>query len=176
MRISNWWVGDIVSAFSPKVDRGAGKVPTRRAARWLIGIGIFVTLVGAIGVAGETGNPLEHQHATVTGRYLSSLYSRSISSTGYNVRLRLENGDSKVVHHKPLYDAVGHRTELPVMVDVDPDTDLVDAIYLEGHRYGTGRQSAAVVVTILTTLLGVFLLLRGIGRLRRARLAATPGG
>ena len=49
-------------------------------------------------------------------------------------------------------------------------TDLVDAVYLGGRRYGTGRQSAAVVITVLFTVFGAFLLLRGIGRRRRYRL------
>src|SRR3954452_15137608 len=163
--------GDIAGVFAPRVDRGPR--PTRRAARWLIGIGLFVTLFGAIGMGEELGSPLERQDATVTGRYRSLLVTRPLSTRLHKVKLRLENGDTKVVTHQPLYEAVGTRTELPVQVDVDPDTDLVDAIYLEGRRYGTGRQSAAVVVTILITALGVFLLLRGIGRLRRARLAAV---
>ena len=62
------------------------------------------------------------------------------------------------------------RDDVKLMVDIDPDTNLIDAVYLDGQRYGTGRQSAAVVITILFTALGVFVLLRGIGRLRRARL------
>jgi len=57
-----------------------------------------------------------------------------------------------------------------VTVDIDPDNDLIDAVYLEGHRYATGRQSAAVVVTLVFLAFGVFLLLRGIGRYRRFQL------
>ena len=163
-----WMFGDIAGVFAPRVERGPR--PTRRAARWLIAIGVFVTLFGAIGMGQELGSPLERQDATVTGRYTTLLVSRRLSTRLHKVRLRLENGDTKVVTHQPLYEAVGTRTELPVKVDVDPDTDLVDAIYLEGRRYGTGRQSAAVVVTILITALGAFVLLRGIGRRRRARL------
>lgn len=163
-----WMFGDMAGVFAPRVERGPR--PTRTAARWLIGIGVFVTLFGAIGIGEELGTPLERQDATVTGRYTTLFVSRPLSTRFHKVRLRLEDGDTKVVTHEPLYEAVGTRTELPVQVDIDPDTNLVDAIYLDGRRYGTGRQSAAVVITILVTALGAFLLLRGIGRLRRARL------
>ena len=171
---SRWLFGDIASVVAPSVDRGP-RPPTRRAARWLIGIGLFVTLFGAIGVAAEAGAVLERQDAVVTGRFTTLFVNRPASARFHKVRLRLESGDTKVVTNSPLYDAVGTRTELPVQVDIDPDNNLVDAIYLEGHRYGTGRQSAAVVITILITVLGAFVLLRGIGRLRRARLADAAG-
>jgi hypothetical protein len=165
-----WLFGDIVSAFAPRVDRGAGRAPTRRAGRWLIGFGIFVTLVGAIGFAGESGAQLERQSATVIDRYTYRMRAGGASSRIHKVRLLLESGDTKAIPLAPLYDAIGTRDNVQVSVDIDPDTNLIDAVYLDGHRYGTGRQSAAVVVTIVFTVLGVFLLLRGIGRLRRARL------
>ena len=163
-----WMFGDIVSVVAPRVERGPR--PTRRAARWLIGIGLFVTLFGAIGVAGEAGAVLEKQDATVIRRYTTSLQMPTTSTRLHKIRLRLEDGDTKVVTNAPLYEAVGTRTELPVRVDIDPDNNLVDAVYVDGRRYGTGRQSAAVVITILITVLGAFLLLRGVGRLRRSRL------
>ena len=166
-----WLFGDIVSAFAPRVDRGAGRAPTRRAGRWLIGFGIFVTLFGAIGMSQEVGAQLERQPATVIDTYISHMRGGNGGSSEINnVELELADGDTKTIRHEPLYDAVGSRDDVPVTVDIDPDTNLIDAVYLEGQRYGTGRQSAAVVVTILFTLAGVFLLLRGIGRLRRARL------
>ncbi len=165
-----WVFGDVVSAFAPRVERGAGVAPKRRAGRWLVGLGIFVTLFGAIGVIAETETVLERQSATVIDRYTTRMRTTSGSSTIHKVRLRLDDGETKDIPHAPLYDAVGTRDDLQVTVDIDPDTDLVDAVYLDGQRYATGRQSAAVVITILITVLGVFLLLRGIGRLRRARL------
>jgi hypothetical protein len=119
------------------------------------------------------GTTLDRQPATVLGRYTTRLHTTSGSSTLHKVRLQLADGTTKSVPHAPLYDAVGRRTDLPVTVDIDPDTDLIDAVYLEGNRYGTGRQSAAVVVTLIFLALGVFLLLRGIGRLRRYRCAAS---
>jgi hypothetical protein len=106
----------------------------------------------------------------VLGRFTTRLQSAGSTSRIHKVRLQLEDGSTKAVPHAPLYDAVGTRTDVPVTVDIDPDTDLIDAVYLEGHRYATGRQSAAVVVTLLFTAVGVFLLLRGIGRRRRSRL------
>lgn len=166
-----WLFGDIASAFSPRVERGAGKAPTRRAGRWLIGFGIFLTLFGVIGVIGETGSVLERQSATVIDRYTTRMrLSNGGSSKVYKIRLLLESGDTKDIPQQPVYEAIGTRDDVKVMVDIDPDTNLIDAVYLDGQRYGTGRQSAAVVITILFTALGVFVLLRGIGRLRRARL------
>ena len=172
-----WWFGDIASVFAPAVDRGPRAAPTRRSARWLIGIGLFITLFGVIG-ATESAAPLEHQDATVVGLYTTTLNLRSSSNKFEHVRLRLENGDTKVVTNEPLYKAIGGRLERPVKVDVDPDTDLVDAVYLDGRRYGLGKQSAAVVISILFAVFGLFLLLRGIGRYRRYRLTRTdqPGG
>ena len=169
-RTLRWLFGDLVSAFAPRVDRGAGAAPTRRAGRWLVGFGIFVTLFGAIGVIAETGTVLERQSATVIDRYTTRIRTTAGSSRIHKVRLLLEDGETKDIPHAPLYDAVGTRDDLHVTVDIDPDTNLIDAVYLDGQRYATGRQSAAVVITILVTVLGVFLLLRGIGRLRRARL------
>jgi hypothetical protein len=166
-----WLFGDIASVFSPRVDRGAGKAPTRRGGRWLVGFGIFLTLFGGIGVIGETGSVLERQPATVIDTYTTRIRtSNGGGSDVQKVRLLLEDGDTKDIPQEPLYDAIGSRDDVRVSVDIDPDTNLIDAVYLEGHRYGTGRQSAAVVITILFTVFGVFLLLRGIGRLRRARL------
>jgi hypothetical protein len=171
-----WLFGDIVSAFAPRVDRGAGRAPTRRAGRWLIGLGIFVTLFGAIGVVAETGSQLERQSATVVDRYTSRLRAGGASTRLHKVRLLLESGDTKAIPQAPLYDAIGTRDDVQVTVDIDPDTNLIDAVYLDGHRYATGRQSAAVVITILFTVAGVLLLLRGIGRLRRARLRERAAG
>jgi hypothetical protein len=172
--LGRWLFGDIVSIVAPRVERGPRRAPTRRSARWLIAAGVFVTLFGAIGFAGETEG-LEKQPATVTGRYTTRLRAGGATGRLHKVRLRLADGTTKAIPHAPLYDAVGTRTDVPVTVDIDPDTDLIDAVYLEGRRYGTGRQSAAVVITLLFTALGVFLLLRGIGRRRRSRLRPTPG-
>src|SRR3954468_9648796 len=166
-----WMFGDIASVVAPAVDRGPHKPPTRRSARWLIGIGLFVTLFGAIGVAGQTGDVLERQDATAVERYRSNVYITTTGGYYHKVRLRLENGDRKVIINYPLYQALGTRTEVPVQVDINPDTNLVDAVYLDGRKYAFGKQSAAVVITILITILGAFLLLRGIGRHRRYRLA-----
>ena len=165
-----WLFGDIVSVVAPRVERGPRRAPTRRSARWLIAAGVFVTLFGAIGFAAEAGTMLERQPATVLGRFTTRLRTAGGTSRLHKVRLQLEDGTTKAVPHAPLYDAVGTRTDVPVKVDIDPDTDLIDAVYLEGRRYGTGRQSAAVVITLLFTALGAFLLLRGIGRHRRSRL------
>ena len=166
-----WLFGDIASTFSPRVDRGAGKAPTRRGGRRLVGFGIFLTLFGGIGVIAETGTVLERQPATVIDTYTTvSRTTNGGSSRLHKVKLLLEDGDTKDIPLAPLYDAIGTRDDVKVTVDIDPDTNLIDAVYLEGHRYGTGRQSAAVVITILFTVFGVFVLLRGIGRLRRARL------
>jgi len=174
-----WWFGDIASVFAPAVDRGAGHPPTRRSARWLIGIGLFLTLFGAIGVAGEFGAQLERQDATVLGRYTSHLYLRTSTGDFHKVKFRLEDGTSKMITNLPLYEAIGpNHVGMRVQVDVDPKTDLIDAVYVSGHRYALGKLSAAKVITILFTLLGVFVLLRGIGRYRRYRLtrSAQPGG
>jgi len=165
-----WLFGDIVSAFAPRVDRGAGSAPTRRAGRWLIGLGIFVTLFGAIGVIAEAGTQLERQSATVIDRYTTRIRAGGAGTTLHKVRLLLEDGNTKDIPQAPLYDAIGSRDDVQVGVDIDPDTDLIDAVYYDGHRYARGRQSAAVVITILFTVAGVLLLLRGVGRLRRARL------
>src|SRR5690242_18665045 len=119
-----WLVGDIVSAFAPRVDRGAGKAPTRRAGRWLIGFGIFVTLFGAIGVVAETETVLERQSATVIDRYTTRIHASSGgSSTLHKVRLLLEDGETKDIPQAPLYDAVGTRDDVRVTVDIDPDTN-----------------------------------------------------
>ena len=168
--LGRWLFGDIVSIVAPRVERGPRRPPTRRSARWLIAVGVFVTLFGAIGFAGEAGTQLEKQPATVLGRFTTYLRTKGGGSTIHKVRLQLEDGTTKAVPHAPLYDAVGTRTDVPVAVDIDPDTDLIDAVYLEGHRYGTGRQSAAVVITLSVLVGGAFLLLRGIGRRRRSRL------
>jgi hypothetical protein len=173
---ARWLFGDIAAIVAPRVDRGPRGTPTRRAARWLIGIGLFVTLFGALGVAAETETVLEKQPATVLGRYTTFLRHTGGGSTLHKVRLPLADGTTKSIPHAPLYDAVGTRTDVPVTVEIDPDTDLIDAVFLEGHRYGTGRQSAAVVVTILITALGAFILLRGVGRRRRARLFERSSG
>ena len=174
--LGRWLFGDIASVFAPRVERGPRRPPTRRSARWLIGIGVFVTLIGVIGFAGESGAKLERQPATVVGRFTSQLRVAGGTSYLHKVRLRLEDGTTKAVPHAPLYEAVGTRTDLPVAVDIDPDTDLIDAVYLEGSRYGTGRQSAAVVITLIFVAFGAFLLLRGIGRLRRYRLVKDGDG
>ena len=171
-----WLFGDIVSVIAPRVERGAGRAPRRRAGRWLIGLGIFLTLFGGIGIIAETETVLEHQPATVIGRYTSYLRAGGAGTRLHKVRLLLEDGDTKDIPLAPLYDAVGSRDDVPVDVDIDPDTNLIDAVYLDGQRYGTGRQSAAVVITILFTVAGAFVLLRGIGRLRRARLRERTAG
>jgi hypothetical protein len=168
--LGRWLFGDIASVVAPRVERGPGRAPTRRSARWLIGFGVFVTLFGAIGFAGETGAKLERQRATVLSRYTTRLRTTGGTGTIHKVELQLEDGTTKSVPHEPLYHAVGPRTGVPVTVDIDPDTDLIDAVYFGGRRYGTGRQSAAVVITALFTAVGAFLLLRGIGRRRRSRL------
>jgi hypothetical protein len=168
--LGRWLFGDIASVVAPRIDRGPRRAPTRRSSRWLIGIGLFVTLFGAIGFAGESGAKLERQQATVVDRFTTQLHSTTGSSTIHKVSLQLEDGTTKSIPHEPLYDAVGPRPHVAVTVDIDPDTDLIDAIYLEGHRYPTGRQSAAVVITLIFLVFGVFLLLRGIGRNRRSRL------
>ena len=168
--LGRWLFGDIASVVAPRIERGPRRAPTRYSARWLIGVGLFVTLFGAIGYAGESGTTLDRQSATVIGRYTTRLGSGGGMSTIHKVRLQLEDGSTKSVPHAPLYDAIGTRTDVPVTVDIDPDTDLIDAVYLEGHRYATGRQSAAVVITLIFLAFGVFLLLRGIGRDRRSRL------
>jgi hypothetical protein len=168
--LGRWLFGDIASVVAPRIERGPRRAPTRRSARWLIGAGVFVTLFGGIGFAAESGTNLERQSATVLARYTTRLRTAGGSSTIHKVRLQLEDGTTKNVPHAPLYDAVGTRADLPVTVDIDPDTDLVDAVYLEGRRYATGRQSAAVVVTLIVLAFGVFLLLRGVGRHRLSRL------
>jgi hypothetical protein len=167
--LGRWLFGDIASIVAPRVERGPRRPPTRRSARWLIGIGLFLALTGVIGFAGER-EPLEKQSATVVGRFTTYLRAGAAGGRIHKVRLQLEDGTTKAIPHQPLYDAVGTRTGVPVTVDIDPDTDLIDAVYLEGRRYGTGRQSAAVVITFLWAVFGAFLLLRGIGRRRRARL------
>jgi hypothetical protein len=169
--LGRWLFGDIASVVAPRVERGPRRAPTRRSARWLIAAGVFVTLFSAIGFAGETGTKLERQSARVLGRY--TRYMRAGAAAGatiHYVRLQLEDGTTPGIPHAPLYDAVGARTGLPVTVDIRPDTDLIDAVYLEGRRYATGRHSAAVVVTVIFLTFGAFLLLRGIGRHRRYRL------
>jgi hypothetical protein len=171
--LGRWLFGDIVSVVSPRVERGPRRAPTRRSARWLIAAGVFVTLFGAIGFAGEAGAKLERQPATVLDRYTSRMHTAGGTSRIHKVRLQLEDGTTKAVPHAPLYDAVGTRTDVPVTVEIDPDNDLIDAVYLEGRRYATGRQSAAVVITFLFIVFGVFLLLRGIGRRRRSRLLSV---
>lgn len=169
-----WWIrwlfGDLVGVVSPRVDRGP--VPTRRAARRLLIAGVIVSFVGAVAVSTGT-SALENQPATVVGRY--TVYHGAGAAGGriHEVTLRFADGDRKSIPDQPLYDAVGDRTAVPVRVDVDPDTKLVDAIYLDGVRYGTGRRTARVVIAILFAAFGGFLLLRGIGRARRARLVAT---
>jgi hypothetical protein len=168
-----WLFGDIASVVAPRVERGPRRTPTRRSARWLIGFGVFLTLFGAMGFAAEAGAKLERQPATVLLRYTTRMHTSAGTSRIHKLRLLLEDGTTKNVPHAPLYDAVGTRTDLPVTVDIDPDNDLVDAIYLEGHRYATGRQSAAVVIMFLFLASGVFVLLRGIGRRRRSRLVAV---
>ena len=169
--LGRWLFGDIASVVAPRIERGPRRPPTRRSARWLTGIGLFLTLFSAIGVAGEAGSKLERQPATVVGRYTTYLRTAGGGGTIEHVRLRLEDGTTKGIPHEPLYNAVGPRTGVRVSVDIDPDTDLIDAVYLEGKRYGTGRQSAAVVITIIFLVFSVFILLRGIGRHRRARLS-----
>jgi hypothetical protein len=168
--LARWLFGDIVSVVAPRVERGPRRAPTRRSARRLIALGVFVTLFGAIGFAGEAGRTLERQPATVLGRFTTELTSKSGGSTIHHVRLELEDGTTTAVRHAPLYDAVGRRTGVRAAVDIEPDIDLIDAVYLDGRRYGTGRKSAALVITLLFTALGAFLLLRGIGRHRRSRL------
>ena len=168
--LGRWLFGDIASVVAPRVERGPRRAPTRVSARWLIGIGLFVTLFGAIGFAGETGAKLERQSASVLSRYTTHLRTAGGTATIHKVELQLEDGTTKSVPHEPLYHAVGPRTGVPVTVDIDPDTDLIDAVYFGGRRYATGRQSAAVVITALVTVFGAFLLLRGIGRRRRFRL------
>ena len=169
--VLRWLFGDIASVVAPAADRGPRSRPTRRAARWLIGIGMFIALFGT--VSAVEGVRLERQDATAVERYTTTFRAnRRTRTRSHKVRLRLESGDRKVVTHEPLYQALGERTEVPVEVDIDPSTNLVDAIYLEGRRYATARASAYEVVTIVMAALGWFLLLRGIGRLRRARLPA----
>lgn len=171
--VFRWLFGDIASVVAPAADRGSRSRPTRRAARWLIGIGLFVAFFGTV-VAVE-GVTLERQDATVVERYTTRFRANRTTSRLHKVRLRLESGDRKVVTHEPLYKALGARTEVPVEVDIDPSTNLVDAIYLDGRRYATARRSAYEVVTIVIAAFGYFLLLRGIGRLRRVRLLAREG-
>ena len=123
-----------------------------------------------MGFAARAGPKLDRQPATLLSRFTTrSLHLRRHLRI-HKLRLQLEEGTQKNTPHAPLYDAVGTRTDVPVTVEIDPDNDLIDAVYLEGHRYATGRQSAAVVIMFLILLSGVFLLLRGIGRGRRARL------
>jgi hypothetical protein len=180
VRTAYWWFAqDLVNLADPSFDR-RGKEATRRAARWLIGIGIFLTLFGAIGISEEAGAQYELQPATVTGRYLTYVGTRYSSSNVEHVRLRLEDGTDKSVTLASLYDAVGGRTGVPATVDIRPDTDSIRAVEFEGRRYGTGNQSAAIVIVILTTLAGALVLLRGIGRrrrwayLRRQAVSPTP--
>jgi hypothetical protein len=172
-RVTRWLFGDIASAFAPAPERGAGTKPTRRAARWLIGIGVFLTLFGVIGTVEEATVKLERQHATLVDRFTTRFDTRTTSAQLHKVRVRLEDGTERVITYAPLYDALGTRTELPVMVDVDPQIDHVHAVYVNGRRYYVGRHATALVVTSLFTALGVFLLLRGIGRRRRAHLMET---
>jgi hypothetical protein len=181
VRTAYWWFAqDLVNAFDPAFDR-RGKEATRRAARWLIGIGIFVTLFGAIGISEEAGAQYELQPATVTGRYLTYVGTRTSSSQIEHVRLRLEDGTEKSVTIASLYEAVDGRSGDSAEVDIRPDTNSIRAVVFEGRRYGTGNQVAAIVFTILTTLVGAFVLLRGIGRRRRwgfqqRRAAASEPG
>lgn len=171
-----WLFDDLVSVVAPRPRGRPGWVPTRRSARWLIGIGVFVTFFGVVGVTEQTQMVLERQPATVTDKYTSRIRTSSGSSDIPKVRLRLEDGDTKDVPSAPVYEAIGDRDDVQVMVDINPDTNLIDAIYLDERRYGTGRQSAVVVVTILIAALGVWLLLRGIGRWRRVRVYARTAG
>ena len=171
--LGRWLFGDIASVVSPRLERGPRRTPTRRSARWLIAAGVFVTLFGGIGFAAEAGAKLERQPATVLDRFTTRMHTAGGSSRIHKLRLQLQDGTAKNVPHAPLYDAIGTRTDVPVTVDIDPDNDLIDAIYLEGHRYATGRQSAAVVITFLFLVFGVYLVLRGIVRRRRFRLVAV---
>lgn len=167
MRTVYWWFAqDLVNLVDPSFDH-RGKEATCRAARWLIGVGIFLTLFGAIGISEEAGAQYELQPATVTGRYLTYVGTRTSSSQVEHVKLRLEDGTERSVTIASLYEAVGHSADTSATVDIRPDTDSIRAVTFEGRRYGTGNQSAAIVFVILTTLVGAFVLLRGVGRRRR---------
>jgi hypothetical protein len=146
--------------------------PTPRRARGLLTFGVLISLVGGIGVGKEAQPRFEREQATVAGRHTrDTRLGRNLSGTRYTVELRLDDGSTKTIADKRLYDAVGTRTGVPASIDIKPETGLVRAVLFEGRRYGTGRQTAALVAAILVTIAGLVLLGFGIRRRMLGRRA-----
>src|SRR3954470_24695207 len=154
------------------VAPGPANPPTRRSAHWLIGIGLFVTLFSAIGISTAVGGRYESEDATIIGKYTVETGSPTLGAF-HKVRLELADGSIRAIPNAPLYDAIGHRFGQHATVDIKRKTGAIKAVHWNGRRYGATSPVAGVVITIRFTALGAFVLLRGIGRRRRARYAES---
>jgi hypothetical protein len=157
---------------NPRAAKGPRTPPTRRSARWLTGVGLFVTLFSAIGISTAVGGKYESEDATIIGKYAVETGSATLGEF-QKVRLRLADGSIRAIPNAPLYDAIGHRFGQHATVDIKRKTGAIKAVHWNGRRYGATSPVAGVVITILFTAIGAFVLVRGIGRWRRARYAES---
>src|SRR4051794_21907484 len=133
----------------------------------MIGLGLFFTLFWAIGISTAVRGRYEPEDATIIGAVRHQSGTRPYGSY-HTVRLRLADGSVRGIHNEPLYDALHHQFGQHATVEIKHTTGSIKAVQFNDRRYGATDPIAIVVITILGTAFSALVLLRGIGRLRRA--------